>query len=145
MRKTQPPSYSKEDLQNAVNSVRNGHLTLYRAAKSFKIPKASLFKHVKGQRGVKSNTFGRPTAIQYDEEKKIAEGIKTMEKWGFGLSKKEVLHTIGRYVIENKIKTPFKDGIPGDDYFNRFKKTFHLSQKKPQCVEVARKKVLILS
>jgi len=28
-----------------------------------------------------------------------------MEKWGFGLSKKEVLETIGRYVNENKIPT----------------------------------------
>jgi hypothetical protein len=32
-----------------------------------------------------------------------------IEKLGFGLSKKEVLETIGQYVNENKIPTPFRD------------------------------------
>jgi len=45
-----------------------------------------------------------------------------MEKWGFDLSKKEVLETIGRYVNENKIPTPFRGGVPGDDFFNSLKK-----------------------
>jgi hypothetical protein len=39
-----------------------------------------------------------------------------MEKWGFGLSKKEVLETIGRYVNE-KILTAFRGGVPGDAFF----------------------------
>jgi hypothetical protein len=37
-----------------------------------------------------------------------------MEKRCFGLSKNEVLETIGRYVNENKIPTPFSEGVPGD-------------------------------
>ncbi|KAF2898027.1 hypothetical protein ILUMI_08144 [Ignelater luminosus] len=56
-----------------------------------------------------------------------------MEKWGFGFSKKELIK-------ENNISTPFKNGIPGYDYFIRFKKTFNLSQKKRESVEVARKR-----
>jgi len=39
-----------------------------------------------------------------------------MEKWGFGISKKVVLATIGRYVNENKIATPFIKRVPGDDF-----------------------------
>jgi len=52
-----------------------------------------------------------------------------MEKWGFGLSKKEVLETRGRYVNENKIPTPFRKGVPGDDFSICFKGTHKLSQK----------------
>jgi hypothetical protein len=92
-------------------------MTLYWAAKLYKITKATLFKHVKGLRGVKSQTLGRPTALPFHEEKKIAGCLKLMEKWGFGLSKKEVLETIGRHVNENKIPTPFRGGVPGDDFF----------------------------
>jgi hypothetical protein len=33
---------------------------------------------------------------------------------------KEVLETIGRYVNENKIPTPFSGGVPGDVFFTRF-------------------------
>jgi len=68
-------------------------------------------------RGVKSQTLGRPTALPFHEEKKIADCLKLMEKRGYGLSKKEILETIGRYVNENKIPTPFRGGVPGDDFF----------------------------
>jgi len=43
-----------------------------------------------------------------------------MEKWGFDLSKKEVMETISRYINENKIPTPFRGGVPDDDFFIRF-------------------------
>jgi len=58
-----------------------------------------------------------------------------MEKWGFGLSKKEVLETRGRYVNENKIPTPFRKGVPGDDFSICFKGTHKLSLKKAQSFE----------
>jgi hypothetical protein len=48
----------------------------------------------------------------------IAECLKLMEKWGFGLSKKKkkkkFVETFGRYVNENKIPTPFRGGVPVD-------------------------------
>jgi len=44
-----------------------------------------------------------------------------MEKWGFGLSKTEVLETIGRYVNKNKISTPFGEGVPGDYFLSALK------------------------
>ena len=53
---------------------------------------------------------------------------------------KEVLETIGRYVNENKIHTPFRGGIPSDDFFIRFKRKQKVSLKKPQSFEACRKK-----
>jgi hypothetical protein len=135
-RKTLPPSYSKEDLKTVMESVKSGRMTIYRAAKLYKIPKATLFKHVKGSRGVKSQMLGRPTALLFHEEKKIADCLKLMEKRGYGLSKKEILEMIGRYVNENNIPTPFRGGVPGNEFFSRFKRTHNLSLKKPQSVEV---------
>lgn len=139
-RKKLPPSYTKEDLQNAVDSVKSRSLSLYRAAKVFKIPKSTLFKRVNGQRGLKSRTMGRPPALPHEIEQNIANSLVTLEKWGFGLSKKEVIEIMAAYIKQNNLKTPFKNGIPGNDYFIRFKKEFNLSQKKPQSVEVARKR-----
>jgi hypothetical protein len=55
-----------------------------------------------------------------------------MEKWGFGLSKKEILETISWYVNENKITATFRGGVLGEDFFMRFKRTHKLSLKKPQ-------------
>jgi hypothetical protein len=52
-----------------------------------------------------------------------------MEKWSFGLSKKEVLQTIVRYVNENKINATFRGGVPGEDFFMRFERRHKLSLK----------------
>ena len=65
-----------------------------------------------------------------------------MKKWGFGLSKQEVLETISRHVNENKISTPFRGAVPGDDFFIRYKRTRKLSLEKPQSVEAYRKRVI---
>lgn len=47
---------------------------------------------------------------------------------------------MSQYLKKNSIKTPFKDNIPGNDYFFNFKRRHGLSLKKPQSVEVARKR-----
>jgi hypothetical protein len=65
-----------------------------------------------------------------------------MEKWGFGLSKKEVLEKIDRYVNENKIHTHSEEEFLVMIFFIRFKRTHTLSLKKPQSVEACRKKEL---
>lgn len=63
-----------------------------------------------------------------------------MEKCGWGLSRREIFRVVGEYVHKNKVKTPFKDGNPGEDWFLGFKKRHRLSLKKPQSLEYARKK-----
>jgi hypothetical protein len=50
-----------------------------------------------------------------------------MEKHGFGLTRKELLETVGQYVSANVIKSPFKNGVPGEDWFLAFKKRHNLS------------------
>lgn len=42
----------------------------------------------------------------------MAEAIKTIKRYDFQLSKKEVMQTIGDYIKANNIKTPFKNIIP---------------------------------
>lgn len=62
-----------------------------------------------------------------------------MEKYGFGLTRQELLETVSQYVLANLIQNPFKNGVPGEDWFLSFKKRHNLSIKKPQPVEYARK------
>nr|XP_029709500.1 uncharacterized protein LOC109411362 [Aedes albopictus] len=132
--------YSKEALDIAANAVRNKRMTLSDASRFYNVPKPTLYRRVNGLSGVKSCSRGRSIAIPFDVESRMASNIKVMEKWGYGLSKKEIISSMGQYLKENSIKTPFKDNIPGDGYFLNFKRRHHLSQKKPQAVEVARKR-----
>lgn len=133
-------SYTKEALQRAVSDVKRQVLTVRKAAKTYKIPYSTILNHTKGYRGKKSSSFGRSTIIPVEEERKLADGLRTLGKWGWGLTRKEVLEVVGRYVTEKKMKTPFKNNVPGEDWFLGFKKRHRLSLKKPQSLEFARKK-----
>lgn len=62
-----------------------------------------------------------------------------MEIWGWGLSRKESFEVISHYVKSTNIKTPIKDGVPGEDWFLGFKKRHWFSVKKPKSLEFARK------
>lgn len=63
---------------------------------------------------------------------------RAMEKWGFGLSRSEIM--VGDFVTTNNIKTPFKNEIPEEDLFLNFKNRHNLSIKKTQSVKYNRKK-----
>lgn len=96
-------SYSKELLLEAVNDVRSGLYTVTKASTKYNIPRITLNGHISGHRGVKSTTYGRSTTLN---ELKIADNLRIMEKYCFGLSRKEVLDLVGEYVNSNKLNTP---------------------------------------
>lgn len=139
-RKKEGPSWTKETLLKAVEAVKHNKISGYEAAKTYNIPRTTIMDHVIGRRGQKSLTLGRPTALPPDTEKQLADSLHTMEKWGFGLSREEVIDLVSQYIILNKIPTPFKGGVPGSDWFANFASRNSLSIKKPQAVEYARKK-----
>lgn len=64
-------------------------------------------------------TMGR-TALSLDVEKKLAGLLKTMDKYGYGLSRTEVFTLVGNYIKGNKLVTPFKGGYPSHDWWIGF-------------------------
>lgn len=133
-------TYTPEDLATALAEVKSGRKTVYGASKHFKIPLNTIIDHIKGRRGKKSKSMGRSTVLSQEVEEILVKGLKQMEQYGYGLSRKEILEIVGEYVRQNQIKTPFRDGTPAEDWFLGFKKRHKLSIKKPRAVEFARKK-----
>lgn len=133
-------TYTREQLLEAVDKVKNGELTAYRAAIAYQIPRPTIVARVYEKYGLKSKSLGRNTAIPEETENKLAENLHVMEKYGFGLTRTEIMEVVGDYVTKNNIETPFKNGIPGEDWFLAFKKRHNLTVKKPQAVENSRKK-----
>lgn len=115
-RTTKKGSYANGVLLVAVDSVRSARMPIAKAVRLYNIPRTTITDHVKECRGVKSKTFGRPTTLNYSYELKIADSLRTMEKYGYGLSRYEVLQHVGKYVNTNNLKTSFKNGVPGEDW-----------------------------
>lgn len=135
-------AYTKTVLERAIEDINNGLISAYAASKKYNIPQMTLSYHRRGLRGKKSKTMGRSTAIPFEEEEKLAQGLITMEKWGWGLSRRDVLTVVQEYINKNGLRTSFKNGRPGEDWFLAFRRRHKLSIKKPQSVEFARKRCM---
>ncbi|XP_063542660.1 tigger transposable element-derived protein 1-like [Cydia strobilella] len=139
VRKSQRASYSQQDLNNAIEKVRRKELTNGEASRIYGIPTSTLNDRVRQKTGHLSTSLGRPTIIPAEKEKSLADCLRTIEKWGWGLSRKEILDLVQQFIQRNRLSTPFRNGRPGKDWFIGFRKRHHLSIKKPQSVEYLRK------
>ncbi|CAB3222663.1 unnamed protein product [Arctia plantaginis] len=88
------PKYTDEKLNIALNDIMSGVLTTHKASVIYGIPFATLYSRVKGTRGAIKKTKGRRTALREHVENILATSIKTLAKWGFGLSLKEILDLV---------------------------------------------------
>lgn len=137
-------SYTMEDLEKALDDIRNGIRTTRGASTFYKIPRSTLKHRIRGTRGSGLTSRegkgggGVESYLTSVEENEIAECLKIMEKNGFGLSKEEVLDLVQIYLKKNNIETRFKDQRPGNDWFLSFKNRHRLSIKKPQSIEHVR-------
>ncbi|KAJ8910668.1 hypothetical protein NQ315_011186 [Exocentrus adspersus] len=135
--------YSRETLMRAVADVQNGNKTVKGCSKFYSIPRTTLRHYLQGTRGkgvvAKAGSGGGGRMqLTIEQEQNLANLLKTMEKWGFGLCKQEVLDVVQVFIKRNAIKTRFANDRPGDEWFLNFRKRNRLSVKKPQGVEYVR-------
>lgn len=127
-------SYSTEDLNKAITAVKNGELSYKKASQLYRIPRSTLIARCKGWKNRPASGRDRPGRVpdlSQETEAELAQHLETLNNWGFGLSRKEVLNTVGVFVQQNNINTRFKNGVPKKDWFIGFCKRHHLSCKKP--------------
>lgn len=89
--------YSSDPLKLALSDIKNG-LSVRGASKKHEVPFSTLLHAKKGTRIVGVDA-GRPTAIPPIEENKLANGLKTLERWGWSLSRKEVFEVIAEFLL----------------------------------------------
>lgn len=137
--------YTHEDLQRAIEDVKNGNRTTRGAALFYHIPRSTLKHYVLGTRGKGSTSKdgrGGGGVISYlssTEEEEIANCIRVMERNGFGLSREDIMDLVQTYIRQNNIQSRFKNQRPGKDWFISFKKRHRFSIKKPQSIEYIRR------
>lgn len=84
-------TYTTLDLECAIKESKGGNKTIHVVSRDCGIPYHTLHSRIRGPRGATQNGIvGHPKAIPAEQESRLALHLETMEKWGFGLSKKEV-------------------------------------------------------
>lgn len=135
--KKKEPKYAREVLDKAITEVTVDKLSIRVVASKYNISKSVLARLVL-DRSVKKR--GRKTAFTPDQEKQLVKYISILSKWGFALSRKDVLEVVKDFVESNDIKTPFKHHKPGSDWFRDFCKRNGLKLKNLEALEQARRK-----
>ena len=62
--------YDLNDLKTAVEKVRNGELSAYKAAQQYKLPKTTILRHLNNETSLKK--LGGQTTLSTSEEAELA-------------------------------------------------------------------------
>lgn len=130
-----PSKYSEETVHRAVTEVKQGN-SLRSVAKKYDIDKSFLSRRILEKH---TGRRGRKTVLSKQQETELAKHLELMAKWGFALTKKEVIQTVQDYVLEHNLQTPFKDNTPGDEWFRGFCSRNALNLRKHEALDKARR------
>ncbi|GLV37575.1 hypothetical protein CBL_20387 [Carabus blaptoides fortunei] len=139
MKKKTDQRYLQEDLLLAVNDVRNKNCTYSQASHQYNVPVAVIYYRIKG-RNIPDKKMGGGRSTVFTTEEQMVECLKARARMGYPCDKEELRDLVAKYVKENNLPTPFKDGRPGLDWYYGFMKRHkQLSFKKPEQLQKARK------
>lgn len=140
-RKTPGPSYSLDDLNNAINDVKNGNMTYRQAAQHYGVPFTNIFNRIKGRKVSHDRLGGgRSPDLPPHVESDLANCLIARSQMGFPCDKRELKQLVQEYVTVNNLQTRFRDGQPGDDWYLGFMKRHpRLTLKKPEHLQKSRK------
>ena len=108
-------------------------------SKKKKISRETLRRHV--SRLAVQLPVGIPPVLRAHEEAEIVKTCQIFAEWGFGLTKSDITYVVADYFIQSKGKNPFRDDVPGNDWWAHFTKRHpELTKRKPQAQQMVRAK-----
>lgn len=139
-RTTTKAKWSKEDLGNAVQAVRDGQ-SIRKVSKIFSIPFSTLQERIKKNIPITGPSLGRHSTFSQEKEKGMAENIKLLAKLFYGLSPLEVRRAAYAYAEKYNIKHSFnrERKLAGKDWLYGFlKRNPSITIRQPEATSINR-------
>lgn len=113
-------NFTDETLENALQAIADGNMTIRRASREFKIPYGTLNNKFHGRHGA---AHGGPTVFTAAEETAFVNAITKSSDWGFPLNKRDLQIFVKSYLDRKGVVEPrFVNNLPGDDWADSFLK-----------------------
>ena len=112
--------WSDEQLAAALLELRigKGAISVNAAAKKYGIPWSTLHDHYEG---ISTKRYGgKSTVLSREEESEVLLTCISLQELGFGLTRATVGRVIKDYLLSNGRLNPFRQGIPGYDWWQGF-------------------------
>lgn len=109
-----------QDVQNAVQDVLDGLLSVRKAARKWSVARSTLHARVQGKR--QKEKAGRRTILTQNEETRFAEWLVERSRRGFGVTKAEFLDAVQSFITNDNRNTIFNENRPGNKWYRGFLK-----------------------
>lgn len=132
--------WKMEDLESALEDVKEGKLSVRAAAQKYEVPKSTVHDHLKHHdAGAKP---GPAPVLTKAEEHELVQWIIEMSGIGYGQCRQQVCLIVKQILDHNKRPNPLTGNMPGKDWWHRFLKRHpQLSERTPQALQMCRAKV----
>jgi hypothetical protein len=110
-------NWTEENMEKAIETVRNGSMSQRQAAFTFGVPRTTLNDRILGKHNGK---HGRETLLSSTCETLLVTLLLFMSDIGFAMNKLQVIDTIKNYLIESNQTHIFKDNEPTDRWYYGF-------------------------
>jgi len=111
--------YDEEDFQKALVDIREGRLSVRKAAILHDVPRSSLQDTLNEKHPKKD---GGPTVLSDAEEKRIVAMMLLMSEWGFPWTSSDLCHFVKSYLDKRGRITRFKDNMPTHRFMSPYLK-----------------------
>uniref|UniRef100_A0A1X7UEV0 HTH CENPB-type domain-containing protein n=1 Tax=Amphimedon queenslandica TaxID=400682 RepID=A0A1X7UEV0_AMPQE len=133
--------WKAEDLEKAIEEVRNGRLSVREAAIKYSIPKSTIHDHSSSKVKQISARPGPSPILTIQEEKELVNWIIHMAEIGYGQCRQQVTVMVTRILDKYKRPNPFPNNIPGKDWWYAFLRRHpEITLRTPQALEACRAK-----
>jgi len=109
--------YNEEALKKALLEVKAKRLSIRAASEKYGIPRTTIGDHIHSR---VTKKVGRPTELEEEEERVLADRLLCLAKWGFPLDSKDTRMLIKNYLDAQDRKSRFVDNMPGQDWLDGF-------------------------
>lgn len=133
-RKTEIASYTSDNLQNALDAIRNNGKKIRETGRHYKIPESTLRKKLSENVPTPSR-LGRKATFTKEIETDLKDYVLMLAKLFYGLTPKELRRLAFRYAEQNNISHNFNvdKGLAGKDWLYGFlKRNAEIKLRQPE-------------
>ncbi|KAJ8966802.1 hypothetical protein NQ314_003298 [Rhamnusium bicolor] len=111
--------YDEQNLKNAVEEVKNGG-KLREVCRRYGVPKSTVLDRIKGRISETCKKMGPDPILTIEHEQQLADWISELARCGFPFKKNELLQSVQKIVKDENLKSPFRNGRPGEKWYAGF-------------------------
>ena len=134
------PAASKERLEQALDGVRSGELSVRDAARSCGIVKQTIYNHL--GKNSKTSKPDRRRVFDDKEEKIIADHCVALADCGVPITTLDLRNLAKMYLDrERRVEQRFRNNLPGEDWASSFMKRNNLKTRIATNISVKRNSI----